>query len=84
MRNSVEKCNFGLSFTNSKFLWLERENRSSSFEFNVNKILYNVSLPRGTRDFFSSPEHPDKFWGPSSLLYSGYQRLFPWGKAAEA
>jgi hypothetical protein len=23
--------------------------------------------------------HPDWLWGPPSLLYNEYQRLFPWG-----
>jgi hypothetical protein len=26
--------------------------------------------------FFSSPRRPDQFWGPPSLLSSGYRRLF--------
>jgi len=29
---------------------------------------------QGQRDFFSSP---DWLWGPSSLLFNGYGRLFP-------
>jgi hypothetical protein len=27
--------------------------------------------------FFFSPRRPDWFWGPPSLLYNGYQGLFP-------
>jgi len=26
--------------------------------------------------FFSSPSHSDRFWGPPSLLYKGYQWFF--------
>jgi len=26
---------------------------------------------RGKRRLFFSPEHPDKFWGPHSLLFGG-------------
>jgi hypothetical protein len=29
--------------------------------------------------FFSLPPHPDHFWSPPSILFSGYQGLFPWG-----
>jgi hypothetical protein len=28
-------------------------------------------------EFFSSPLRPDRFWIPLSLLYNGYQGLFP-------
>jgi hypothetical protein len=31
---------------------------------------------RGKR-FFSSQQHPDWFWNPSSLLSNAYWRLFP-------
>jgi len=26
---------------------------------------------------FSSPEHPDRFWGPTSLLFERYMGSFP-------
>jgi len=29
--------------------------------------------------FFSSPSRPDRLWGPPSLIFNGYQGLFPWG-----
>jgi len=29
-------------------------------------------------NFFSSTPHPERLWGPPSLLSNGYQRLFPW------
>jgi hypothetical protein len=31
---------------------------------------------------FSSAHHPDRLWGPPSLLSNRYQVLFPWGKPA--
>jgi hypothetical protein len=30
-------------------------------------------------EFFSSPQHPDRLWDPSSPLSNGYQGLFPQG-----
>jgi hypothetical protein len=35
-------------------------------------------VPVGSR-IFSSPNSPDRLWGPPSLLYNGYERLFPLG-----
>jgi hypothetical protein len=35
---------------------------------------------RGER-IFSSPEHPDRLWGPRGFLYSGHLGLFPGSKA---
>jgi hypothetical protein len=37
-----------------------------------------VSIP-GSARFFSSPQHPDRLWSPSSLLTNGYRGLFPRG-----
>jgi hypothetical protein len=37
-------------------------------------------VPAASR-MFSSPLSPDRFWGPPNLLYSGYGRPFPGGKA---
>jgi hypothetical protein len=34
-------------------------------------------IPRRGKRFFSSPQCPDWLWGPPSLLYNGYQGLFP-------
>jgi len=36
------------------------------------------------REFFSSPPHLPRLWGPPSLLPNGYQELFSWGKAGGA
>jgi len=41
------------------------------------------SSPGKDWEFFSSPPHPDRFWGPPSLLSNGYQGLFPWGREAD-
>jgi hypothetical protein len=35
-----------------------------------------VRVPVGARSF-SSPRHPDRFWGPPSLLSNGYRGPFP-------
>ena len=40
-----------------------------------------VSHPGGGSEI--SRTHPDRPWGPPSLLYNGY-RIFPWSNAAEA
>jgi hypothetical protein len=42
-----------------------------------------VRVPVVSR-IFSSPQGPDRLWGPPSLLSSGYQRHFSRGKAAGA
>jgi hypothetical protein len=36
------------------------------------------SSPGRGWEFFSSPPRPDRLRGPPSLLFNGYQGLFPW------
>jgi hypothetical protein len=38
----------------------------------------------GKGTFFSNLQRPDRLWGPSSLLSSGYRNLLLQGKAASA
>jgi len=35
-----------------------------------------------SREFFSSPPHADRLWGPPNLLTNGYRRLLPGVKVA--
>jgi hypothetical protein len=41
------------------------------------------SIPSGGKRFFSQ-RHLYRLWGPASVLYSGYQWLFPRGRRAKA
>jgi hypothetical protein len=37
------------------------------------------SISGGGWEFFFSPPHPERIWGPTSFLSNGYQGFFPWG-----
>jgi hypothetical protein len=37
-----------------------------------------VRFAAGGWEFFSSPPRPERLWSPHSLLYNGYEELFPW------
>jgi len=44
----------------------------------INKTTQDVSFViepefQQSKRFFSSPKHPDKLWGPQSLLVNGYR-----------
>jgi len=41
-------------------------------------LIQRVSIPGGDWEFFSSTPCSDRLWGPPSLLFIGYQGLFPW------
>jgi hypothetical protein len=49
---------------------------AAGFGLDGQRVGVRVSV--GAR-FFSSPHHPDQFWGPSSLLSRGYWGIFFWG-----
>jgi hypothetical protein len=35
------------------------------------------SIPGSGKEFFSSSQNPDRYWGPPNLLSKGYWWLFP-------
>jgi hypothetical protein len=42
------------------------------------------SIPGSGMRSFSTPQYPDRFWGPPSFLFSGYGGSLPGGKAVWA
>jgi hypothetical protein len=52
---------------------------SSSVRAGIAQSVKRLATGRTARCHSSNPsrDHPDWFWGPSSLLSNGYRRLFP-------
>jgi len=62
------------------FFCLASSHRTDS-GINLRKISVTVTdkhrqCPLDTRELFFSSNHPDRLWGPHSLLFSGHPRLF--------
>jgi hypothetical protein len=64
--------------------WLHSGSQDSSVSIVMGYRLEGLGSIPGSARFFSSLQHPDRLWGPLSLLSNGYQGLFPRGcKAAQ-
>jgi hypothetical protein len=50
--------------------------RSWDSIFSINQTDRSSDAARGKR-FLSSPKHPDRLWGPPSLLFNGYWAFYP-------
>jgi hypothetical protein len=50
----------------------------STVDTRDDKLVGQGPIPRREKSFFSSPQSPDRLWGPPSLLFHGYWGLFPW------
>jgi hypothetical protein len=47
--------------------------------YGLDDWVIEVRSPAEVKGFFFQSLYPERLWGPPSLLYSGYQKSFPWG-----